>query len=79
MNLKSIPFFSDDIAIMPHSTSPEFKSALVSASPITVGDVARRFGQPIALYESSAGELRLEVKPRHAQGHPIFIEGPEAA
>jgi len=74
-----ILFFSDDIAINPHSASQEFRAYVEKAQPITVAEFASQTGNRVSLYQLDNGDLLLEAKAPHSTQTPIFIEGSEAA
>lgn len=66
--MKMIPFFVDEIVIIPHTVSPEAKELL--SRPVSIAEFAN--GEPVSLYELDNGDLRC-VKGSQ------FIEGPEGA
>ncbi|ARM86177.1 hypothetical protein [Marinobacter salarius] len=76
--MKSVPFFSDDITIVPHSASPSFRDEVARAKPITVKEFTKATGQPVSLYEMDNGDLLLQSTPRLSHQTPVFIEGVEA-
>lgn len=64
--MKAILFFTDDIAIVPHTAT----EARHLSRPVTIREFAN--GEPVALYELENGEYLARV------GRERFIEGPEA-
>lgn len=69
--MKAIPFFTDDIAIIPHSAT----LAEHLGKPITIREFAG--GRPVSLYELENGELRAVVRMPGQGGMDDFVEGPE--
>lgn len=76
--MKMIPFFTDEIAITPHSVSPDL--AHLIGKPTTLAEFQAATNAPsIALYELPCGELYAVAKRTPSAGHqPFFIEGPDA-
>jgi hypothetical protein len=73
--MKAIPFFSDDVTVIPHSASSELADTL--ESPITIAEFTRRTGNhPVSLFETESGELYVASRPRESRdGRIPFIEG----
>ena len=79
MDLKSIPFFTDDITLVPHSAT----EARHIGRPVTIREFCTRGATqlPCSLYENEDnGELRVELGRLDSMGcaPAPFIEGPEA-
>lgn len=74
MDMKPVPFFTDDIEIAAHSAT----HAADIGQPISVADFAN--GEPVSLYRLDNGELRCERRPAGPSAQcPVFIEGPETS
>jgi hypothetical protein len=71
-NYTTIPFFSDDIAIVPHSTSSNVGKLI--GTRVTVRKFAEIVGEPVTLGQVDNGELYL-ASGRYP--NISFIEGPE--
>lgn len=63
--MQPIPFFSDDIEILPHSATHKKHIG----KRVSIRDMAG--GRPVSLYELENGDLLVRVEGD-------FIEGPEA-
>lgn len=79
--MKTISFFTDDIAIIPHTAT----DARHLSRPVTIREFAN--GEPVALYELENGEYLVKCSQQFGQqdGVPVlrlgpdrFMEGPEA-
>ena len=65
--MKPVPFFTDDIAIVPHTAT----NAAQIGKPITLSAFAA--GRPVSLYQVESGELLARLADH------TFIQGPEKA
>ncbi|KXS54992.1 MAG: hypothetical protein AWU57_588 [Marinobacter sp. T13-3] len=77
--MKRVPFFTDDITVVPHTVSSEL--AHLIGKPVTLKRIQEEVGaQGIGLYELPGGDLHVTVRPAGTAQceQPLFVEGPEA-
>ncbi len=71
-DIKPIPFFSDDIQVVPHTTSSDLGAQI--GKPISVAEFSKITGKPVSLYETASGEFYLKCGQ---YPNITFVEGPE--
>lgn len=72
--LHPVPFFTDDIALRPHSLSSELADAL--GRPLSIGEFCQRTGaKRVSLY--STPDQELVVRTILPDGRELFAQGPE--
>ena len=72
-DITPIPFFTDDIAINPHTTSTDMESHI--GGSISVREFSEIVGQPVALGKTPNGELYMACG---RYPNISFVEGPES-
>lgn len=78
--MKAIPFFTEDITLVPHSASTEL--AHLIGQPVTLRQLQQEIENAgenikgVSLYDAGNGELRAAASSVRRYT-PIFIEGPE--
>ncbi|WP_273208779.1 hypothetical protein [Marinobacter subterrani] len=72
--LKPVPFFTDDITLIPHTLSSELADTI--EKPLTVAEFVQRTGaQRVSLYTTS--DFELVIRTRLPNGQEVFAQGPE--
>lgn len=73
--MHAVPFFSDDITVVPHSLSSELADLI--DKPVSIEDFARATrATGVSLYRTDAGELHVAATTPAGR---LFMEGPEDA
>lgn len=72
--LTPVPFFTDNITLVPHTLSTELADVL--DKPLTVEEFCRRTGTTrVSLFSTDAHEL--VIRTELPDGRQVFAQGPE--